>query len=293
VYYSDLSPKSTHLTLKLNLNELRPNLINRNLNMTKKHIWLFCISQVNIRSSRQVILELKDVTKTFGKLAAVSSLSFSVDEGEIFGIAGPNGAGKTTLFNVISGFYSASGTILFDGQRIDRLRPDQINIRGVARTFQIPLLFDSMTIYESLLVGAYFGGRNFRNKEKRINELLTFFGLKDRGGDEVANLKLLDKKLAMAASAMATDPKLLLLDEPVAGLNPAEAEHFVALVKRLNKKHGLTIIIIEHLMNILTEMSDRLMILNNGVKICLGPPEEVVTDPQVIECYLGKGNARG
>lgn len=240
-----------------------------------------------------MILELKDVTKTFGKLTAVSNLSFSVDEGEIFGIAGPNGAGKTTLFNVISGFYSASGTILFDGHRIDRLRPDQINVRGVARTFQIPLLFNSMTIYKNVLVGAHFGSRNYRDMEKRINESLAFFGLKDRRDDEVVNLKLLDKKLTMAASAMATDPKLLLLDEPVAGLSPLEAEQFVTMVKRLNKERGLTIIMIEHLMYILTEMSDRLMILNNGVNICIGPPEEVVTDPQVIECYLGKGSAGG
>ena len=161
------------------------------------------------------------------------------------------------------------------------------------RIYPFPPPQNPPCVFPALLSNFIFGGRNFRDKEKRINELLTFFGLKDRGGDEVVNLKLLDKKLAMAASAMATDPKLLLLDEPVAGLNPAEAEHFVAMVKRLNKKHGLTIIIIEHLMNILTEMSDRLMILNNGVKICLGPPEEVVTDPQVIECYLGKGNVRG
>ncbi len=238
-----------------------------------------------------MILELKNVTKTFGELTAVSDLSFSVKKGEIFGVAGPNGAGKTTLFNIISGFYRASGSILFDSQKIDRCRPDQICIKGLARIFQIPLIFDSMTIYKNILIGAHFGGRHKRDKKNQIDDALSFFGLEERKNQQVINLKLLDKKLTMTAAALATGPKLLLLDEPVAGLSPSEADYFVGLIKKLNKERGLTIIMIEHLMNILTEVSDRLMILNNGKKIITGLPNEVVKDAEVIECYLGKGNA--
>ena len=238
-----------------------------------------------------MILELKNVTKAFGELTAVSELSFSVKEGEVFGIAGPNGAGKTTLFNIISGFYRASGSILFNRQQINRCRPDQICIKGLARIFQIPLIFDSMTIYKNILLGAHFGGRDKRDKKNRIDDALSFFGLMDRKNQQVSNLKLLDKKLTMTAAAVATGPKLLLLDEPVAGLSPSEADYFVGLIKILNKERGLTIIMIEHLMNILTDVSDRLMILNNGQKIITGRPDEVVKDAAVIECYLGKINA--
>lgn len=238
-----------------------------------------------------MMLELKNVTKTFGKFAAVSDLSFSVNEGEMFGIAGPNGAGKTTLFNIISGFYRATGNILFNSRKISHFGPDKINILGIARTFQIPLLFDSMTIYQNILVGAHFGGQGKNEVENRIDEALSFFGLQDLRTAEVANLKLLDKKLTMAAAAFATKPKLLLLDEPVAGLNPVEAELFVDLVKKLNSEYGVTIIMIEHLMNILTEMSDRMMILNNGKKLIIGSPETVIKDPETIECYLGKSHA--
>jgi len=238
-----------------------------------------------------MILELINVTKTFGKFAAISDLSFSVNEGEIFGIAGPNGAGKTTLFNVISGFYRATGNILFNSHKIGNLGPDKINIKGIARTFQIPLLFDSMTIYQNVLVGAHYGGQAKNDVENRINEALSFFGLQDLRAAAVANLKLLDKKLTMAAAAFATRPKLLLLDEPVAGLSPIEAELFVGFVKKLNKEYGVTIIMIEHLMNILTEMSDRMMILNNGQKVIAGLPDTVINNPETIECYLGKSHA--
>lgn len=238
-----------------------------------------------------MILELKKVTKTFGELTAVSDLSFSVEEGEIFGVAGPNGAGKTTLFNIISGFYRASGSIVFNNRRIERCRPDQICTMGLARIFQIPLIFDSMTIYQNILIGAHFGDRHKQDKKSRIDDAVSFFGLEEKKNQPVSHLKLLDKKLTMTAAALATGPKLLLLDEPVAGLSPAEADYFVSLIKNLNRERKLSIIMIEHLMNILTEVSDRLMILNNGQKIITGLPHEVVKNAEVIECYLGKGNA--
>ena len=221
----------------------------------------------------------------------MSRLSFQVKKGEILGIAGPNGAGKTTLFNVITCFYHGSGEIIFDNHRIDRLRPDQIALLGIARTFQIPQLFDSMTIGQNVEVGAHFGARGSKNEEKIIGESLSFVGLSGKGEIPVAKLKLFDKKLTMIAAALATKPKLLLLDEPIAGLSPLEAEKFVEIIKKINTELDATSIIIEHLMSVLVDISQRLMILNNGQEICTGPPEEVCKNPEVIEALLGAANA--
>ncbi|MEW5722511.1 MAG: ABC transporter ATP-binding protein [Thermodesulfobacteriota bacterium] len=237
------------------------------------------------------ILKLENVTKTFGRLAAVADLSFAVEQGEIFGIAGPNGAGKTTLFNVITGFYQGGGRILFQGRKIDGLRPDQITRRGIARTFQVPALFASMTIFQNVRVGAYFGGGGAGGLDGRVEEALAAVGLAGKGHLPAAGLKLIDKKLTMLAAVLATRPKLLLLDEPIAGLSPLEAEGSVALIRKINRELGVTIIVIEHLMRVLTDISGRLMILHNGERICLGPPREVVQDPRVIEVYLGARHA--
>lgn len=238
-----------------------------------------------------IILKLNNVTKSFGKMTAVSRLSFHVEKGEILGMAGPNGAGKTTLFNVITGFYRGSGEITFDGFRIDRLRPDQIALLGIARTFQIPQLFTSMTISQNIEVGAYFGNKSSKDEKKTIEESLKFVGLEGKGDTLVSELKLFDKKLTMVAAALATKPKLMLLDEPIAGLGPLEAENSVRLIKKINTELNVTIIIIEHLMSVLTDISKRLMVLNNGREICTGPPEIVCKNPEVIEAHLGVINA--
>ena len=235
------------------------------------------------------ILECEKVTKRFGLLTAVEDLSFEVENGEIFGIAGPNGAGKTTLFNVITGVYRGSGDIIFDNVNITRLRTHQICHKGLVRTFQIPQLFLTMTMHDNLRVGAHFGSLGEDNEEENIREVLEFLGLKGKENVIAANLNLYDKKLSMLAAAMATKPKLVLLDEPIGGLSPTEVKEFVDVVQKVNKEQGLTIIVIEHLMKVLTKLSNRLMIMVNGARIALGPPEEVTKDEKVIEVYLGRG----
>jgi len=232
------------------------------------------------------ILETKQVTKRFGELAAVKDLSFEVEGGEIFGIAGPNGAGKTTLFNVISGNYSASGEIYFLGERIDRLRPFQVCLKGVARTFQIPSVFSTLTVYDNIRVGAHFGN-HVKDEKNIIKEVLQFVGLSEKRNILTKHLPLFDKKLTMVAAALATHPKLLMLDEPIGGLSPWEIKQSIDLFKRINRELGITLIVIEHLMKVLMEISKRMMILHNGEKIRIGIPEEVAKDKQVIEVYLG------
>jgi len=234
-----------------------------------------------------MLLELEDVTKRFGEFTVLDSLSFGIEEGEIFGIAGPNGAGKTTLFNVITGVYSAKGKIQFRNHPIHKLGPHRVCHLGIARTFQMPLLFESMDVYTNVRVGAHFGNLKTREEEKIIRETLEFVGLENKADHPASNLKIMDKKLAMLAAALATRPSLLLLDEPVGGLSPIEAEEFIKLAKKINTRLGITIIVIEHMMRVLIEISNRLMILDNGKKISFGPPREVVKDPKVIEVYLG------
>ncbi len=238
-----------------------------------------------------MLLKLTDVTKRFGKMAAISNLSLEVQQGDILGIIGPNGAGKTTLFNVITGYYHGIGEIVFNGSRIEKLRPDQIAVCGIARTFQIPQIFDSMTIKQNVEVGAYFGSSSSENEKKLVMDSLIFVGLDGKEDNNAEDLKLFDKKLTMFAAALATKPKLLLLDEPIAGLGPIEAKIIVELIKKTNSKLGVTIIIIEHLIGILTELSGKLLVLNYGKEICYGPPEEVCKNPEVIEAHLGVQNA--
>ena len=233
------------------------------------------------------ILRCEKVTQRFGDLVAVKDLSFEVEKGEIFGIAGPNGAGKTTLFNVITGFYQGSGDIIFDNVNITRLRPHQVCHRGIARTFQIPQLYLTLPIADNVMIAAHFGVQGTNDERERIKEAINFVGLQGKEKIIAANLNLFDKKLTMLAAALATKPKLLLLDEPIGGLSPTEVTQSMTLFQKINKELGVTIIVIEHLMKVLTELSQRLMILQNGEKICIGPPQEVTQDKRVIEIYLG------
>ena len=235
------------------------------------------------------LLTCKNVTQRFGLLTVVSDLSFEVDKGEVLGIAGPNGAGKTTLFNVISGVYRGSGDVIFDNVSIMKLRPHQVCHMGISGTLQIPQLFSTLTVRANVEVGAHFGNVGGDEKEENIREVIEFVGLKGKEGVIADNLNLFDKKLTMLAAAMATKPKLLLLDEPIGGLSPTEVKEFVDVVQKVNKEQGLTIIVIEHLMKVLTKLSNRLMIMVNGERIALGPPEEVTKDEKVIEVYLGRG----
>lgn len=238
-----------------------------------------------------MILEVKNLTMKFGQFIACDDLSFDVEEGEIFGIAGPNGAGKTTLFNCISGVYHGAGEIIFNNKKINGLTPDKVCRSGIARTFQIPRIFTSMTIQENLWVGANFGSSLTTEKLRStiIENVLDQLGLSDKRNYIGENLSLYDRKLAMLGAALSTKPKIILLDEPVGGLSVEEIDDFIRILKKLNENKGLTIIIIEHLMRVLTGISDRLMILENGRKMTIGNPLEVCKDEKIIEIYLGKG----
>ncbi|MDQ3531757.1 MAG: ABC transporter ATP-binding protein [Actinomycetota bacterium] len=252
------------------------------------------------------LLEINALHKHFGGVAAVDGVDFHVDAGEIVSVIGPNGAGKTTMFNVVTGFnHPDSGEISFDGRRIDGLKPNQVTSVGIARTFQAVRLFPNMTVIENVMVGqhprtragmlgAVLGLPGARREERditqRAREVLGFFG--DRFPQEIEDeyaggLSYADRRRLEVARAMATDPKLLLLDEPTAGMNPAETEGLTKLVGRLRDDIGLTIIVIEHDMRLVKGVSDRVVALDYGKKIAEGTYSEVASDQHVIEAYLG------
>jgi len=236
------------------------------------------------------ILEVKHLTKRFGELAAVDNLSFDVEEGEVFGIAGPNGSGKTTLFNLISGHYSGAGEIVFSGERIDRWRAHRVCQSGLARTFQIPAVFSSMSVYDNVRAGVTFGHRS-PDKDRIIGEVLAVLGLEGKRNLLAGNLSLFDRKLTMLAAALATQPRLLMLDEPIAGLSPVEIAQSISLFRQINQDLRVTLIVIEHVMRVLVQVCDQLMILHDGQRISQGRPEEVARDKRVIEVYLGEEDA--
>ena len=248
------------------------------------------------------LLECKNVSKYFGDFAAVKNLDFQVFPGEIYGIAGPNGAGKTTLFNVITAIPSSltSGKIIFDGQEIQRLKAHQICHRGIARTFQIPNIFERFTYLENVMIGNIFGktakaGRISKSPVKTdpnsaqegVIDVLRMVGLLEKKDVSVRGVSLFDMKRLMLASALATRLKLILLDEPMGGLNKAEIEQSLDLIRKINKQ-GITIVIIEHMMTALMTICDRVMILHCGEKISEGKPEEVGRDKAAIKVYLGE-----
>jgi len=237
-----------------------------------------------------MILETRGVSKSFGKLAALTDVDLQVEEGEIFGIAGPNGAGKSTLFNVISGYYPpSSGKILFDGHDITRLKSHQVCHRGLARTFQIPKTFPTMTVYDNIRVGTTFGSR----RKDGIDTVIDFLNLDDQADMVASNLDLYTTKLVMLGAALATDCKFLMLDEPLAGLSIVEINDFLAVVRKIREERHITIMMIEHLLDTLVDVSDRMMILHNGGVIFTGEPEKIRQDRKVIEVYLGEKEENG
>lgn len=243
------------------------------------------------------LLSCRNVGKSFGALAAVDDLSFEVGIGEVLGIGGPNGAGKTTLFELISGLNPASrGSILLAGRDITRLTPEQICHAGVARTFQLNAGFDSLTARENVLVGAYFGRENrilpsFRvgkDANEAADEAMALVGIEASANRITGKLPVLERKLLMMASAMATKPKLLLMDEPVGGLTAKETDRVMQAVRTI-RASGVTIILIEHVMRFLVQLSDRVMVMHHGEKIFEGLPGNLVNDRTVVDVYLGQG----
>ena len=237
------------------------------------------------------MLEGRGVTKYFGGLAAVKNVDFEVRKGEIVGLIGPNGAGKTTLFNVISGMLKpTSGSIVFEGEDITGLDPHRVCEMGIARTFQIVQPFLNMTVLENVMVGLLYGRRRMSVLDARSEALriLDFVGLREKSGMLARGLTLIDRKMLELARALATDPKLILLDEVLAGLNPVETEEAVKLIEGLRSELGITIFWIEHLMRAIMKAADRIIVLHHGEKIAEGTPEEVANNTRVIEAYLGE-----
>jgi len=236
------------------------------------------------------MLKAFNITKRFGALKAVDNLSFEVQKGQIFGIAGPNGAGKSTVYNLITGFHNYEGKIEFDGRNITGKPPYRIAKAGISRTFQIPQTFPSLSVQKTISVGGRFGAPGGLDPA-HVDEVIRFVELEKDRFQNTALLNLLGKKKLMIGAALATRPKILMLDEPMAGCNPMEIKSLMDLIARINRDLGITIIIIEHFMRVLTELTEILLIIESGRMICCDEPVKVVNDPRVIESYLGNVNA--
>lgn len=246
------------------------------------------------------MLVCQNVVKRFGSLAAVDNVSLAVGQGEIVGIGGPNGAGKTTLFDVVTGVTAATaGSIRFGDTDISGLGADRICQLGIARTFQLNAAFESLTVRENVDIATYFGRGQRRlpglrlgnDVREQTEQALAFVGLAAKADHPVAQLPVLDRKLLMIAGAIATQPRMLFLDEPVGGLNGEEIDHVMELVVRL-RDQGLTVVLIEHVMRFLLALSGRVIIMHHGKVIFEGPPDAVAEDQAVVETYLGEGTRK-
>jgi branched-chain amino acid transport system ATP-binding protein len=237
------------------------------------------------------LLSVDAVVKLFAGVVALDNVSFDVGEGELVGIMGANGAGKTTLFSVIAGNLRANGgAITFDGRRIDGLRPDQISRQGVARTFQIVRPFGNMTVLENVALGVLYGRRRERSMaaaEAKAGEILERLALSDKAQIPAKHLTLAARKRLEIARSLATEPRLLLLDEVLAGLTPTEADAATELVRQFHASEKLTILMIEHVTRALMALSQRIVVLHHGQKIAEGTPAEVARDPRTLSVYLG------
>jgi branched-chain amino acid transport system ATP-binding protein len=234
------------------------------------------------------LLEVAGLTKNFGGLTAVSTLDLSIEEGQILGLIGPNGAGKSTAFNCIAGVYSPSkGDIYFEGERINGQRPWNLCKKGLARTFQIVKPFSSKSVLYNVMVGSFSKTRKTSEAEQKALQVLQFLHLDKIRDMRAGNLTIADRKRLEIARAIATEPRLLLLDEVMAGLRPTEVDEMIQIIRQLRDR-GVTIFVIEHIMRAIMKLSDRIVVIHFGCKIAEGDPDEVARDENVIKAYLGE-----
>lgn len=237
------------------------------------------------------LLRVESIGKSFSGVTALNDISFNVEEGEFVGIMGANGAGKTTLFSVIAGnLRPDKGTLSFDNERIDGLRPDQVSRRGIARTFQIVRPFGNLSVLENVALGVLYGRRRERSAaaaEAKAKELLELLGLADRATLLARHLTLAGRKRLEIARSLATEPRLLLLDEVLAGLTPTEVTSAIAIIREFQKSRQVTIVMIEHVTRALMALCQRIIVLHHGQKIAEGTPREVANDPLTLSAYLG------
>ena len=238
-------------------------------------------------------LEVHNLTKTFGGLKANDDISFTMEKGELIGLIGPNGAGKTTLFNCISGLHPVtSGRIIFDGKDITSLKSYEVARLGLARTFQVYVASGDMTVEENVMVGCFMRTRSPSQARARAYEILKDLNLHDLSDSMVSELTVAAQKRVTMATALGSDPKLLLLDEVAAGLNPNEIEEIMGTIRHVHEELGATVMLIEHVMELVMKVSHRVIVLDSGEKIAEGDPENIANNPQVIKAYLGERYVR-
>ncbi|MCK4900829.1 MAG: ABC transporter ATP-binding protein [Anaerolineales bacterium] len=234
------------------------------------------------------LLEVTGITKRFGGLCAVNQLNLSLDKGQILGLIGPNGAGKTTAFNMISGFYQPDeGEIIFDGKDITGLRPDQVCKLGVTRTFQVVKPFPQLSVLDNVMIGAYNRTNDRKESKEKAEDIIEFLGMQDFKEMTAGSLSVAHRKRLEVAKALATDPKIILLDEAMAGLRPTETNEMIGLVRQISRQ-GIALLLVEHVMRVIMSLAERIVVIHHGEKIAEGTPQQICQDKAVIDAYLGE-----